>query len=97
MAGIVNLVGGDLVHSDRMQSSSFLQNTMLGFAALLCTFGYAAGQACDTTTLTNTVPTDGTGVALQSYSYCGKLAACMIITCLQSHSDRWFTECVCIH
>lgn len=48
--------------------------SMKGFATAvsgLSLAGVVVGQACVTTTLTTTVPSDGTELALSSYSYCG--------------------------
>lgn len=42
-----------------------------GFATGLSLLGLVSGQACQTTTLRNTIPSNGTEVALRSYSYCG--------------------------
>lgn len=41
------------------------------FTACLALAGRAISQTCSTTTLLTDVPTNGTNVALQSYSYCG--------------------------
>ena len=39
--------------------------------ALLLAAAQAQGQACQTTTLRSSVPSDGSDVALGSFSYCG--------------------------
>ncbi|KAK5161403.1 hypothetical protein LTS14_001199 [Recurvomyces mirabilis] len=47
-----------------------MRNIIAAFAGLVFA-GTAYGQTCQTTTLTSSVPTNGTEVALGSYSYCG--------------------------
>ena len=46
---------------------SIIASAVAGLAYIGSTFG----QACQNNTLQTTVPTNGTEVALQSYSYCG--------------------------
>jgi len=51
--------------------SSGTKAAFVALSSTLFTYYTASAQSCDTTTVTDDVPSDGTNVALQSYSYCG--------------------------
>ena len=54
----------------RLNNMLSFSKLALGLIAIGCGIEHAVAQDCQTDTVTNTVPSDGTGVALQSYSYC---------------------------
>lgn len=57
-------------NANMLVSNDSNQMNTLRLAALLSAFGYVAGQGCVTNNVTTDTPAPGTGVALQSYSYC---------------------------
>ena len=48
-----------------------MARSLFGLAAGLALVGGVFGSQCKTTTLRNSIPANGTNVAVKSFSYCG--------------------------